>query len=66
MIEIKNGCEYYGISNLGIEINGGIVNIYADEKLIIGGIDLAVLEVALQKEKENYIKKCYEIKTDLE
>lgn len=62
MIEVKNGCEHYGMANLGIEIKDGIVNIYADGDLRIGGIELAVLEIALQKEKANYVEKCYEIK----
>lgn len=61
MVEIKNGCEYYGMADLGIEIKGGIVNIYVDGELRIGGIELAVLEVALQKEKERYVGNDYNI-----
>lgn len=62
MTQVKNGCEHYGMADLGIEIKDGLVYLYADEHMQIGGIELAVLEVALQKEKAKYIEKGYEIK----
>lgn len=63
MTDVKNGCDkYFGIANLGIEIKDGLVYLYEDGNMKIGGIELAVLEIALQKEKTKYIEKVYEIK----
>ena len=62
MTIIKNGCDkYFGVADLGIEIKDGLVYLYEDGNIRLSGIELAVLEIALQKEKERYIEKGYEI-----